>query len=102
MANVLAFAEQRDGQVGSAAREAVGVAATLADALGGSAHALVLGGAGVSASAASLSDVGAAAIRVGEHDALAEYNPEGYVDVVVDAIRTGGYGAVVFPATTLG
>ena len=30
MANVLAFVEQKDGQLGSAAREAVGVAATLA------------------------------------------------------------------------
>ena len=50
MANVLAFAEQRDGQFGSAAREAVSVAARLADASGGVAHALVLGGSTVSAS----------------------------------------------------
>ena len=60
MANVLAFAEQRDGLIGSAAKEAVGVAATLADSLGGSAHALVLGGPGVSASASALGAVGAA------------------------------------------
>jgi len=102
MADVLAFAEQRDGQVGSAAREAVGVAAGLADSLGGSAHALVLGGVGVSANVAALGMAGAAAIAVGEHDALAEYNPEGYLDVVVKYIRDGGYGAVVFPATMLG
>lgn len=102
MADVLAFAEQRDGQIGSAAREAVGVAATLADSLGGSAHALVLGAVGASADAASLGAFGAVSIAVGEHDALGEYNPEGYVDLVVEHVRSGGYGAVVFPATTLG
>lgn len=102
MANVLAFAEQRDGQVGSAAREAVGVAASLASSMGGSAHALLLGPSGVGGAAASLAEVGAAAIAVGEHDALAEYNPEGYVDLVVDHVRAGDYGAVVFAATTLG
>ncbi len=102
MADVLAFGEQRDGQVGGAAREAVGVAATLAEALGGSAHALVLGGPGTSASAESLGRHGATAIAVGEHEALAEYNPEGYVDLVVQHVKDGGYEAVVFPATTLG
>ncbi len=102
MANVLAFAEQRDGQIGSAAREAVGVAAELADSLGGSAHALVLGGSGASGAVEVLGAVGAASITVGEHDALAEYNPEGYVDLVVEHIRAGDYGAVVFAATTAG
>jgi electron transfer flavoprotein alpha subunit len=102
MADVLAFAEQRDGQVGSTAREAVGVAATLAEALGGEAHALALGATGLSGNVASLAEVGAAAIAVGEHDALGEYNPEGYVSIVADHVRAGGYGVVVFPATNLG
>jgi electron transfer flavoprotein alpha subunit len=102
MANVLAFAEQREGQVGTAAREAVGMAATLAELLGGSAHALALGGPGLASGVTVLGEVGAAQITVGEHDALAEYNPEGYVDVVVDNVREGGYGAVVFAASTLG
>lgn len=102
MANVLAFAEQRDGQVGGAAREAVGVAARLAEALGGVAHALVLGGPGTSGSAASLGAYGATEISVGEHDALADYNPEGYVGPLVEHIRNGGYEAVVFAASTLG
>lgn len=102
MANVLAFAEQRDGQIGSSAREAVAVAATLADALGGKAHALLLGGPGVSAEAGALGSAGAEAVNVAEHEALGEYNPEGYVDVVVDQIRSGAFAAVVFPASTLG
>jgi electron transfer flavoprotein alpha subunit len=102
MANVLAFAEQRDGQIGSAAREAVGVAASMAESLGGSAHALVLGAPGVAAAAGTLGEAGADAISVGEHEALGEYNPEGYVDVVVGHIRSGDYGAIVFSATALG
>jgi electron transfer flavoprotein alpha subunit len=102
MADVLAFAEQRDGQVGGSARETVGVAATLADELGGVAHVLVIGGPGTSTSAAGLGTFGAAAIAVAEHDALSEYNPEGYVGLVADHVRAGGYAAVIFPATTLG
>lgn len=102
MADVLAFAEQRDGQIGGAAREAVGVAAGLAGDLGGSAHALVLGGPGTAAGAGALGLVGASAISVGEHEALAEYNPEGYVPLVVEHARAGGYGAIVFAATSVG
>ncbi|MEM7417217.1 MAG: electron transfer flavoprotein subunit alpha/FixB family protein [Gemmatimonadota bacterium] len=102
MANVLAFAEQRDGQIGSAGREAISAAATLAGSLGGSAHALVLGAPGLSAGAEGLGTVGAETVFVGEHEALGEYNPEGYAGIVADRVREGGYSAVVFTASTLG
>jgi electron transfer flavoprotein alpha subunit len=102
MANVLAFAEQRDGQFGSAAREAVGVASRIAEKMGGQVHALALGGGGTADAASGLGSYGAEVVAVGEHDALADYNPEGYVDVVVDRIREGWYAAVVFAATGLG
>lgn len=102
MADVLAFAEQRDGQIGGSAREAVSTAARLAGSLGGSAHALVLGGPGVGQDGGALGRFGAAVVHVGAHDALAEYNPEAYAPVVAARIREGGYAAVIFPATTLG
>jgi len=102
MADVLAFAEQRDGQVGGSAREAVSTAARLAGLLGGSAHALVLGAPGTAAQTGGLGKFGAAVIHVGEHAALAEYNPEAYASVVTAKIKEGGFGAVIFPATTLG
>ena len=102
MADVLAFAEQRDGEIRGAAREAVSAAARLAAGLGGQVHALVLGGPGVGGSAPDLGRFGAAVVQVGEHPDLADYNPEGYAPVVVERIRTGAYGAVVFAATTLG
>lgn len=102
MADVLAFAEQRDGQIGGSAREAVSTAARLAGSLGGSAHALVLGAPGISAAGGELGRFGAAKVFVGEHEALGDYNPEAYASVVAARVKEGGYGAVIFPATTLG
>ena len=102
MADVLAFAEQRDGEIRGAAREAVSAAARVAPGLGGQVKALVLGGPGVSAAAADLGRFGAAVIEVAEHEALAEYNAEGYAAVVAERVKAGGYAAVIFPATTLG
>jgi len=102
MADVLAFAEQRDGQIRGSAREAVSLAATLAEGLGGTARALVLGGPGIAEAAGTLGGYGAEVIAVGQHDALADYHPEAYTDVVVARVRAGDYAAVVFPATILG
>lgn len=102
MADVLAFAEQRDGQVGGSAREAVSTAARLAGSLGGSAHALVLGAPGISEYGGDLGRFGAEVVHVGEHEALGDYNPEAYAAVVTERVRDGGYDAVIFPATTLG
>jgi len=102
MADVLAFAEQRDGEIRGPAREAVTAACRVAAGIGGQVKALVLGGPGIASSAGDLGRFGAAAVEVGEHEALAEYNPEGYAQVVADRIKAGGYAAVVFSATTLG
>ncbi len=102
MANVLAFAEQRDGALGGVAREAVATAAGLASQLGGEAHALVVGGPGAAPDAASLGEVGAARVRVAEHEALADADPFVVARVVADVVREGGYGVVVVPATAFG
>jgi electron transfer flavoprotein alpha subunit len=102
MADVLAFAEQRDGEIRGAAREAVSAASRLASGLGGQVKALVLGGPGLAGAAGDLGRFGAATVEVGEHEALADYNPDGYARIVADRIQAGGYGAVVFSATVLG
>jgi electron transfer flavoprotein alpha subunit len=102
MADVLAFVEQRDGQVGGASREAVSTAAGLATEMGGVGRALVLGAPGIASAAGGLGGFGAESIAAIEHDALADYNPEGYAGLVADHVRGGDYAAVVFPATTLG
>jgi len=102
MADVLAFAEQRDGEIRGAAREAVSAAARVAPGLGGQVRALVLGGPGIASTATDLGRFGAAAVEVVEHEALADYNAQGYAQVVAERIKAGGYAAVIFPATTLG
>jgi len=102
MADVLAFAEQRDGEIRGAAREAVSAAARVAPGLGGQVKALVLGGPGISGGAADLGRFGASVVEVVEHEALADYNAQGYAAAVAERIQAGGYGAVIFPATTLG
>ena len=66
MADVLAFVEQRDGQIGGGAREVVSAAAQLASGIGGSATALVLGGPGLAAAVEGLATAGATSVAVGE------------------------------------
>jgi len=102
MSDVLAFVEQREGEVRGVGREAVSAAARLAEDLGGSTHALLLGGPGIRGHADALGAFGAGVVHVGEAEALAEYHPEGYAPLVADRVRAGDYAAVVFPATTVG
>lgn len=102
MGDILAFAEQRSGQLRGTAREAVGTAARIAATLGGNAHALMIGAPGLSGSAGSLGSVGAETVRVAEHDGLGDYIPEAYAEVVAEVVRSGSYEAVVFSATAQG
>ncbi len=102
MADVLAFAEQRDGEIRGVARETVSVAARLASGLGGHAKALVLGDGGMEASASDLGKYGAEVVELGQQESLAQYQPEAYAKIVSDRVRAGSYAAVILPATTLG
>ena len=102
MGDILAFVEQRSGQVRPVGNEVVSTSARRAVELGGSAHALVLGGPGVGLAASGLGAYGAARIRAAEDDALAEYSPGPYASVVADFVRSSDYDAVLFPATVQG
>ena len=102
MAKVLAVVEQRGGSLRGTAREVMSAAATLAAELGGEAHALVLGGLGVTAAAGEMGSYGAAEILVVEDIALADYHPDGYPQVVTRVVRDGGYGVVLFSASAQG
>ncbi len=102
MGDILAFAEQKAGLVRAVANEVMSTAARRATELGGSAHALVLGGPGVGDGASGLGTYGAARIRVAEDEALAEYSPRIYASVVSEVARSGDYDAVLFPATEQG
>jgi electron transfer flavoprotein alpha subunit len=102
MSKVLAVVEQREGSLRGTAREVMTAAATLAAELGGQAHALVLGGPGVTAAAGELGSYGAAVVRVAEDTALEGYHPDGYPLVVTRVIRDEGYDVVLFAASAQG
>ncbi len=102
MGDVLAIAEQKDGKIRPVANEVVTAAATVAEGLGGSAHALVLGGAGVGEHAGDLGKFGAEVVRVGENPALENCVPEIYAAAIAEVVASHSYAAVLFSATALG
>jgi electron transfer flavoprotein alpha subunit len=102
MGDVLAVVEQREGTIRGISNEVVSAAAGVAGGLGGSVHALLVGGPGLSAEASALGRFGAERVRVAEMDALSGYHPRGYAEVVADAVRSGNYSAVIFGATAQG
>jgi electron transfer flavoprotein alpha subunit len=101
MGDVLAIVEQRDGKIRPVANEVVTVAAVVAEGLGGTAHALLLGGTGVGEHAADLGEFGAEVLRVAEDPALERYLPETHAAVIAGNISSHGYAAVLFAATAL-
>jgi len=102
MPNVLAVVEQREGALRASAREVTSAAASLARDLGGEAHVLLVGGAGLESLAPELARWGAARVRVASHQALQGYQPEGYAAITARLAGGGAYGVVLFAASGQG
>ena len=102
MADILAFAESRNGEFRKVALEAVTGARRLADATGGEVHALVAGAPGIAAKAEQLAKHGADVVLVCEHDAFAKYNPEAVAALAAERIKSGGYRAAIFATSAEG
>jgi electron transfer flavoprotein alpha subunit len=102
MANILAHAETRAGDLRKVALEAVTAARALADKQGGEVHAIVVGGPGIAAKAAALGQHGADVVVVVEHPGFANRNPEAEAATVAERARAGGYRAVVMSASQQG
>jgi electron transfer flavoprotein alpha subunit len=102
MADILAYAETRDGKLGKAAREAVSSVRRMADELGGEAHAVVLGGPGIAETTGELADLGAEKVFVGESERLQNYAPDAAVGAIAGLQGASGYGAIVFAASAQG
>ncbi len=102
MPNILAFAEQRSGELRKVALENVTAARALADAAGGEVHALLVGGAGIAARAEQLGKYGADVVLVCEHDAFKDYNPEATAALAAERIKSGGYRVAVFATSAQG
>jgi electron transfer flavoprotein alpha subunit len=99
MAAILAVTEQRSGSLRKVSQELVSAARTIADQLGGTVDALVLGSGPVNG-AAELGGVGADRILSGVHPDFQLYNPDGFATVI--AALAGQYQAIVFAATSTG
>ena len=96
MANVLVFAETRNGEVRKIALEAVTAGRKLADASGGGeVHALLAGPIGIGAKAPQLATHGADAVIVVESADFAQYARESLAATLADKAKSGGYRAVV-------
>ena len=102
MANVLAFAESRNGELRKVALEAVTAARKLADATGGEVHALLAGAPGIAAKAEQLGKYGADVVLVAESDAFAKYNPEAFAALAAERLKSGGYRVALFATSAEG
>jgi len=102
MANILAFAEARNGELRKIAFEAVTAARSLADKTGGAVHAVLVGAPGIAARASQLAQYGADVVVVVEHPAFERYNPEATAAFTAERITSGGYRAAIFPTSALG
>jgi electron transfer flavoprotein alpha subunit len=102
MANILAFAEARNGELRKVALEAVTTARRLADATGGEVHALLVGALGIAAKAEQLGKTGADVVIVCEDAAFTQYNPEATATLAADRLKAGGYRAAIFATSAQG
>lgn len=102
MANILAFAESRNGELRKVALEVVTAARRLADATGGEVHALLAGAPGIAAKSDQLAQHGADVVIVCEHDGFTKYNPEAVSALTAEQIKSGGYRAALFATSALG
>ena len=96
MANVLAFAETRGGELRKVAFEAVTAARKLADATGGGeVHVLLAGEPGIGGKAEQLGKHGADVVYVAESADFARFARESLAATLADRARAGSYRAVV-------
>jgi len=101
VSRVLAVLEQRDGALRKVSHEVVTGARRIADALGGSVDALVLG-AGPVRGTDQLGGFGADQVITLTNAAFGMYAPEGYAQAVAARAKAAGSRAVVFAASATG
>jgi electron transfer flavoprotein alpha subunit len=99
MANILAVLEQRDGTLRKVSYETVTAARLLADTMGATVDALVLGAGSVSG-VDQVATYGADRVLTADHQSFGLYQPDGFAATVAAAAE--GCTAVVFGATATG
>ena len=99
--DVLVFVEFSDGKATKAGLQALGAGHNLASQLGGSAIALVIA-AGADAEAANLGKNGASRVLVAGGDAVGNYSPDGFANILAQQAEATGAAAVLASATPAG
>jgi electron transfer flavoprotein alpha subunit len=102
MADVLVYAELRDGALRPVAKEAVSAGRTLAGALGGRLDVVSLGPPGTAQAASALAAFGADRILVAEDPTWSHYAPDSAVRAIEQVAAAEAYGAIVFGASAQG
>jgi electron transfer flavoprotein alpha subunit len=103
MADMLAFAEARGGELRKVALETVTAARNAADATGGGAvAALLIGAPGIGNHASALAKAGADRVLLVEHEALANCLPEVFAATAAKVLGDGGFRAAFFAASAEG
>jgi electron transfer flavoprotein alpha subunit len=98
--SILVFLEQRDGQIRSVSREALGEATRLAASLGGPVTGVCC--ASSDPGLGSLGDAGADKVLLAKHEAFAHYDGGGFAAAVAAAVAAVQAKVVLFPASSLG
>ncbi len=99
--NIWVYIDQYKGEALPASWEGIGAAKTLAESLGGGVTAVVLGQ-GLDQVAQEAFQYGADEVLVGEDEALADYRPEPYANVLTKQAKQNQPQIVLFPTTTRG
>ncbi len=99
--NIWVYIDQFDGKALPASWEGIGAAKMLAESLGGSVTAVVLGQ-GLDQVVQEAFQYGADEVLVGEADALKDYRPEPYSNVLVKQAKQSQPPILLFPTTTRG
>ena len=100
MGGVLAVLEQRDGALKKVSQETLTAARSLADQLGVSAEAVMVGPPGIDVSA--VGTYGAEKLHVVEDESLRLYQAGAYAAAVSERAKDGGHAIVVLGATAMG
>jgi electron transfer flavoprotein alpha subunit len=99
--NVLVIVEQRDGVLKKVAFEMLGAGAGLAEVLGGSVQAALLGS-GLNGLADTLAQYGATTVYEADDDSLAMYSAEGYTNTLAALVGKAEPAIILIGATAMG
>lgn len=99
--DILAYIESRGDKIRSVGFEAITLGRRLADVTGGKVHALLIGKS-VEGLKGEVEKYGADSVLVAEHDDFEGYNPDGYREIVMQALEQTGSKLFILSASAMG